>query len=1150
MHKYKQTKRILAILLTLALCLGGSNLPVSAAEQPVEPEYVQVTLSVPEAVTAEVWDEAGEVVAASEENVYQLTEGAAYTYHTTKDTYYHAAGAFTAEDALVVQTAEPLTEDALDEAALYDAAGAEARTPYQGETEYTKEQHSRCYYVTDENSSAAVQATPSEGYTVQARYNRQSVQASKHGTEVVRSIKKTVGTGGAVFLPDAVASCGYGQQITLRLCKEEQGITYYQDYELQLKRTLHLSALSVLNAGKEVTLLDENQTETRFDPKITEYYAAVTPETETLTVKPALMNDQTETEICGGYTLSVNGELCDRTEEILLPLTGDMEQTVELTVGHQDESSQPAVYRLHIIRQGLVEVYFHTVPSEAVVAVYHARTNTRIYSEPDGGFAVVPGEAYRYTVNCSGYVGAQVTDYVAPQESTVLTTELQRAPENTAIDTAITSEWSSFRHSQDNNGVINARTPLEPEKTVLYWATKLGEGYGSKATGCPILAGGYLYTYAGKTLYKIDTVNGAIVAQAEMADASSFAINPPTYAKGMLFVGLSNGKVQAFNAKTLESLWLYQDKLGGQPNCSIHYENGYIYTGFWKGETQEANYVCLSVTDEDPSQDMERKLPVWSYTRKGGFYWAGAYVCGSYMLVGTDDGESGYMTGYGHVLSFNPKTGELLDDIKMPNTGDVRSDITKYKDSYYFTSKGGYFYEVKVNEDGSFRKDSLRYMKLENGAQDDAHPAMSTSTPTIYNDRAYVGVSGTSQFGAYSGHNITVIDLEKWKIAYSVPTQGYPQTSGLLTTSYEKETGAVYLYFIDNYTPGKLRVLSDCKGQTEAVEYTVEEYRENGEKKSCKTAKVLFTPTGEQAQYAICSPIVDEYGTIYFKNDSAYLMAVGNIIEKLVVTKQPDKTTYLIGEVFNATGMKVSAVYGNGKTRDVTKYISYAKTPLTKDDRDLMLRFECVLYQNKNGKTGVKAKKPVGSVSLKVTEPSTGDNTKQKVTAALSSKKYTYNGKQKTPKVTVKTTGGKTLKRGRDYTVTYDKGRKNVGRYAVRLQYKGAYSGEKVLYFTILPKAPVVKRLKAGTGSFTVYWKKQTKQTDGYQLQYAANIDMKHAKRLTVKKGAKTKRVRGLKGKRTYYVRLRAYKTVRQNGKKKKIYSVWSSVKAVTINKK
>lgn len=138
---------------------------------------------------------------------------------------------------------------------------------------------------------------------------------------------------------------------------------------------------------------------------------------------------------------------------------------------------------------------------------------------------------------------------------------------------------------------------------------------------------------------------------------------------------------------------------------------------------------------------------------------------------------------------------------------------------------------------------------------------MSTSTPVVYNGRAYIGVSGTGQFTAYSGHNITVIDLENWKIAYSVETQGYPQTSGLLTTAYEQDPGYVYVYFIDNYTPGTLRVLRDKPGQTKADYLTTETF--NGV--TYRTAYALFTPFDKQAQYAICSPITDSDGTLYFK---------------------------------------------------------------------------------------------------------------------------------------------------------------------------------------------------------------------------------------------------------------------------------------------
>ena len=49
---------------------------------------------------------------------------------------------------------------------------------------------------------------------------------------------------------------------------------------------------------------------------------------------------------------------------------------------------------------------------------------------------------------------------------------------------------------------------------------------------------------------------------------------------------------------------------------------------------------------------------------------------------------------------------------------------------------------------------------------------MSTSTPTVYNGRAYIGVSGALQFGAFSGLSITVVDLNKQDIDYKAETFG------------------------------------------------------------------------------------------------------------------------------------------------------------------------------------------------------------------------------------------------------------------------------------------------------------------------------------------------------------------------------------------
>ncbi len=165
-------------------------------------------------------------------------------------------------------------------------------------------------------------------------------------------------------------------------------------------------------------------------------------------------------------------------------------------------------------------------------------------------------------------------------------------------------------------------------------------------------------------------------------------------------------------------------------------------------------------------------------------------------------------------------------------------------------------------------------------------------------------------------------------------------------------------------------------------------------------------------------------------------------------------------------------------------------------------------------------------------------------TVKLSKTTYVYNGKKKKPTVTVTDVNGNVISSD-NYTVTYESGRKKVGKYKVTVTFTGNYSGTETLYFTIKPKKTAVKKITANSKSFTVKWKKRTTQVTGYQVQYATNKKFtKNKKTVTVKsKKTTSKTVKNLKSNKTYYVRVRTYKTV--DGKK--IYSKWSTVKKVTV---
>ncbi|MGM9567257.1 MAG: S-layer homology domain-containing protein [Clostridia bacterium] len=499
--------------------------------------------------------------------------------------------------------------------------------------------------------------------------------------------------------------------------------------------------------------------------------------------------------------------------------------------------------------------------------------------------------------------------------------------------------WGNFRGNPENNGVTSVALPTQADDATLYWAKKIGTGW-DYAPSPPIIVDDAIVFFCSNIVYKVDSVTGEVIQQGELdaASSSSWNITPPTYCDGSLYVSLANGKLQVMDLETMTAGWLYQNENRGQSNCPVTYHDGYVYTGYWRSSTSEADYVCV---------DAETGEEVWTLTHTGGFYWAGCYVNDNYLLVGSDDGEGDASTGEGvarssvfySVRSGNHSDGgkaQVIDKIEGLN-GDIRSTVAFVDEdgdgagTAYFASQGGSFYGVPVDAEGNLDEENMLEMDLGGKV---------SCTPVIYNGRAYVGVQGkqgqfvqTDAENIELGHHIDVIDLEKGEVAYSCPTQGCVQTSGLLTTAYEETDGSVYVYFIENYVPGKVRVIKDKPGQTEM------------DSKS-QFAEILFTPAGEQVQYALGSAICDEYGTMYFKNDSCYIMALGWSIKKLEVTKEPDKTEYNAGETFDPAGMVVTATYANGKTRDVTEYVEYSTDPLTEDDIEVTLTFSHVMYRD------------------------------------------------------------------------------------------------------------------------------------------------------------------------------------------------------------
>ena len=400
----------------------------------------------------------------------------------------------------------------------------------------------------------------------------------------------------------------------------------------------------------------------------------------------------------------------------------------------------------------------------------------------------------------------------------------------------------SYAVNVSSNNITNSKTVID--SAVLKFTKKFGSNYKGAPTP-PIVVDDTLIVVSGAKLYKLDADTGEEISSVVMEGSSLYTTVSPLYADGMIFVQLDGGIVQAFDYKKLKSLWIYTDSLGGQALCPITYDNGYIYTGFWNGETDYANYVCLSTKDENTRNETESKSAKWIYKALGGFYWTGCAVSENYIVFGKDNGKDD-STSNSKIISLNKNTGTEVSSITVK--GDIRSSVSyaKSTDSYYVSSKAGYVYSFSMNS--SSGKLTLKNTYTASGSI--------TGTPVVYNGRLYVGCQkGTSgEFVVLNANNLSKI--------YSSSMSGYPQATMLVSTGYESINDKVYIYSTYNNMPGGITMFEDSAGQTSAIK------------------KELFTPDDSMKQYCISTISVGEDGTIYYKNDSGNIFAVGNKEEK------------------------------------------------------------------------------------------------------------------------------------------------------------------------------------------------------------------------------------------------------------------------------
>lgn len=537
-----------------------------------------------------------------------------------------------------------------------------------------------------------------------------------------------------------------------------------------------------------------------------------------------------------------------------------------------------------INRVKTTSVTFTTTPADAAVTVID-QAGTPVLPDSDGVYTLLGGAGYTYTyrVSSSGYVtktgslsrvqlrgGSLLIDVsLAPAGSTV-----------TPVDPSepVTGEWPSFRGNEANNGVTSTKTPISKDETVKSWSVQIG---GTPTP--PLMVSGKLYVLTGSTVKAIDPKTGTVTATSEkLAGTSQFGTNPIAYGDGKFYIQLDantsdeKAHVQAIDAATLKSVWV-SEGFEGQLISPITYHNGYIYTGTWQQEEKTGTYFCLSTTDEDPTDTDETKYTSWRISKQGGFYWVGAYATDNYVIFGSDNGKGG-STEYGSTLySVNAKTGALIDT-ETNLIGDIRSAVVKSGSYVYFASKAGYLYRAAVSNAGQLGTPEA--LKLD---------GMITGTPVVCGDTVFVTCSGQTQFQSPGKIYAIKADAEPMSVYDRAATTGYIQSSLLVSDAYKAGEGKLYIYGSCNEENGTINFFKyDVANHTFDTGVT----------------KELYTPTGAEKQYNLCSLICDARGTLYFKNDSGYLTALAREVIETDVSKVED----MIDALFPITDDSLTAI--------------------------------------------------------------------------------------------------------------------------------------------------------------------------------------------------------------------------------------------------
>lgn len=591
-----------------------------------------------------------------------------------------------------------------------------------------------------------------------------------------------------------------------------------ETYQIHIVRGSYLGSLS---------LKDQNDNEISYTPTfkktVYEYSLHVPASVKTLQMKMTAA-ESTSTLI------TVNGDTAENGVYTLQLTSGEVVARIKAGDGVK---SVPYEYKLTVYVDEVSYLTVKKTPETSIFSIYNAE-NEQIYEE-NGCYELIKGQSYNYTITAKGYQSQSGTFTAGDDAEKEFILEKSQITELEELDT----EWGSYWKTKENQNIVSAKTPLSMSNIEVLWKQKYGSNADyTDSISDGILVENYICCFRGKTLMYLDKNTGELVKSTTMADKGNSSFQKPVYGGGMIFVALNNGKIQAFHGKTLESLWLYRDTLGGNASVALCYDDEYLYAGFADG-----NLVCIWTADETPDDSTEEKIPVWRKYDKGGYYRTAVYTNDKYVYA---CGRSG------SIYCLDKKTGVTVQQITLPENRIPSTGISYADHKIYFATEDGYLYSYELYKSGAIQEEKMHCVKVGGTVY---------GTPLVYNGRIYLGTAEKDSYGVVrSPYDIVVVQEDSkndFTVAYQMEIKSCPKNSGTLTLAYQSTTGCQYIYFTTDSSTGDLYLLEDGEG-----------YTKPGEKSG------LLFQQNEVSGYGEGSVLADENGILYIRYESAWMYAL------------------------------------------------------------------------------------------------------------------------------------------------------------------------------------------------------------------------------------------------------------------------------------